>query len=284
MTELQDLINEQFHKDNYIIRTENSKQADKYAVVYCSSNGVYKNNTVEDFTKSILQIDNYEWYMTRIPYAEKHIFIRDITKRFYKFGINDNNLTSIEKVAEMIKKETEGYKVITIGSSAGGSAAIILGKMLNADFTLAFSPLLKNYNSVELPQEVLEENKTTRAFFDDVEFAKSDIPIFYIYPNGSEWDIYNSEYLKDFENVRFLPIKSDIHGVPVNKRILKKVLSCDKDTLKKIIKYKTTDSVNEFQIARKIGGFGFYLLRVWDYVKKYPLFFFRKDFYTMVLR
>lgn len=283
MTEFQDLINEQFHKDNYIIRTENSKQADKYAVVYCSSNGVYKNNTVEDFTKSILKIDNYEWYMTRIPYAEKHIFIRDITKRFYKFGINDKDLNSTEKVAEMLKRETEGYKVITIGSSAGASVAIILGKMLNADFTIAFSPLLKNYNSV-LSEEILEENKTTKAFFNDVDYADSDIPIFYIYPNGSEWDIFNSELLKDFQNVRFLPIKSDIHGVPLNKRILKKLLSCDKETLKKLINYKTKDSVNEFAFARKIGGYGFYLLRVWDYVRKYPLFLFRKDFYTMVLR
>ena len=283
MTEFQDLINEQFHKDNYIIRTENSKQADKYAVVYCSSNGVYKNNTVEDFTKSILKIDNYEWYMTRIPYAEKHIFIRDITKRFYKFGINDKDLNSTEKIAEMLKRETEGYKVITIGSSAGASVAIILGKMLNADFTIAFSPILKNYNSV-LSEEILEENKTTKAFFNDVDYADSDIPIFYIYPNGSEWDIFNSELLKDFQNVRFLPIKSDIHGVPLNKRILKKLLSCDKETLKKLINYKTKDSVNEFALARKIGGYGFYLLRVWDYVRKYPLFLFRKDFYTMVLR
>ena len=283
MTEFQDLINEQFHKDNYIIRTENSKQADKYAVVYCSSNGVYKNNTVEDFTKSILKIDNYEWYMTRIPYAEKHIFIRDITKRFYKFGINDKDLNSTEKIAEMLKRETEGYKVITIGSSAGASVAIILGKMLNADFTIAFSPILKNYNSV-LSEEILEENKTTKAFFNDVDYADSDIPIFYIYPNGSEWDIFNSELLKDFQNVRFLPIKSDIHGVPLNKRILKKLLSCDKETLKKLINYKTKDSVNEFAFARKIGGYGFYLLRVWDYVRKYPLFLFRKDFYTMVLR
>jgi len=283
MAELQELIAEQFHKDNYIIRTDSAKEGEKYAVVYCSSNGVYRNDTVEDFTKSILQIDNFEWYMTRIPYAEKHIFIRDITKKFYKFGINDKDLNSTEKVAEMLKRETEGYKVITIGSSAGASVAIILGKMLNADFTIAFSPLLKNYNSV-LTEEILEENKTTKAFFNDVDYADSDIPIFYIYPNGSDWDIFNSKLLKDFQNVRFLPIQSDIHGVPLNKRILKKLLSCDKETLKNFINYKTTDSVNEFAFARKIGGFGFYLLRVWDYLKKYPLFFLKKDFYTKVLK
>ncbi|MCR5261670.1 MAG: hypothetical protein K6C94_07515 [Candidatus Gastranaerophilales bacterium] len=283
MAELQELIKEQFHKDNYIIRTENRNNAEKYAVVYCSSNGVYKTDTVEDFTKSILKIDNYEWYMTRVPYAEKHIFIRDITKRFYKFGINDKELNSIEKVTEMLKKETEGYKVITIGSSAGGSAAIIFGKLLNADFTIAFSPMLKNYNSV-LSQEILDANETTKEFFNDVDYAKSDIPIFYIYPNGSEWDIYNSELLKDFENVRFLPVLSDFHGVPINKRILKKLLSCDKETLKNVIKYKTTDSVNEFRFAREIGGLGFYMFRVWDYIKKYPIFFLKKDFYTKVLR
>lgn len=296
MTEknLQELIQEQFHKDNFIIRTNsvssqkdedntNSAKDEKWAVIYCSSNGVYREDTVECFKKAILEIDNYEWYMNRIPYAEKHIFIRDVSKRFYQFGINDNSLDSIEKVAEKLQQETEGYKIITIGSSSGGMAAIVFGKMLKAEFTIAFSPLLRPYKPDEA-KEIVEQKIAAKEYFDAVEYANSDIPIFYIYPNGSEWDIYNSSLVTNFQNVYFLPIKSCIHGVPMNKRVLRKIIESKPNKLKNIIKYRTNDEISEYKFALKNWGFGFYLLRVYDFIKKYPLFFLKKDFYTLILR
>lgn len=295
MTEknIKELIQEQFHKDNFIIRTNsvlpqknenntNDVKDEKWAVIYCSSNGVYREDTVDCFKKTILEIDNYEWYMNRIPYAEKHIFIRDVSKRFYQFGINDNGLDSIEKVAEKLQQETEGYKIITIGSSSGGMAAIVLGKILKAEFTIAFSPLLRPYKPDEA-KKIVEQKIATKEYFDAVEYANSDIPIFYIYPNGSEWDIYNSSLVSDFQNVYFLPIKSDVHGVPINKRVLRKILESKMEKLKSIIKYKTNEDISEYKFALKNWGFGFYLLRVYDFIKKYPLFFLKKDFYTLVL-
>lgn len=280
---LQKLIDEQFHKDNFLITTNSviSCKEDKYAAIYCSSNGVFREDTAECFQKSIVEKNNFEWYMNRFPYAEKHIFIRDISKRFYQFGINDNELNSFEKIADMIKKETQGYKIITIGSSSGGMAAIALGKLLNAEFTIAFSPMLKTYKS---DMENLEEKLKAKEVFDATEYAKSDVSVFFVYPNGSEWDIYNSSLVKDFENVHFLPIKSNIHGVPINKRLIKKLLNSDKDKLMKIFKYKTTESVSEYLFARENWGWGTYLLRVFDYIKKYPLFLFRKDFYELVIK
>ncbi|MGN0015382.1 MAG: hypothetical protein ACI37T_08200 [Candidatus Gastranaerophilaceae bacterium] len=295
MTEknIKELIQEQFHKDNFIIRTNsvlsqknenntNDVKDEKWAVIYCSSNGVYREDTVDCFKKTILENDNYEWYMNRIPYAEKHIFIRDVSKRFYQFGINDNGLDSIEKVAEKLQQETEGYKIITIGSSSGGMAAIVLGKILKAEFTIAFSPLLRPYKPDEA-KKIVEQKIATKEYFDAVEYANSDIPIFYIYPNGSEWDIYNSSLVSDFQNVYFLPIKSDVHGVPINKRVLRKILESKMEKLKSIIKYKTNEDISEYKFALKNWGFGFYLFRVYDFIKKYPLFFLKKDFYTLVL-
>ena len=279
MTKFEELIAEQFHKDNFLIQTDNDKDGEKYAVIYCSSNGIYRNDTVEEFTKTILQRDSYEWYMTRIPYAQKHIFIRDVSKRIYQYGINDNGLDTIEKIAEMIKKETEGYKIITMGSSSGGYMSVVLGKLLNADYTIAFSPILKTFKPGIENKTITDDLR-----FDHLSYADSDVPVFYIYPNGSEWDIYNSDLMKGFKNIHFLPIKSSVHGVPLNKRMLKKLLEKDKETLKKICRYKTTEVITEFQLAKELGGFGFYLLRIFDYIKKYPLFFLRKDFYSLVIK
>lgn len=279
--DLKSLIEEQFKKDNFLILENKTNSAEKCAVVYCSSNGVYRNDTVEDFTESILKTDNYEWYMNRIPYAEKHIFIRDVSKRFYQCGINEQ-LNTFAKVAERIKQETKDYKIITIGSSSGGLMAVILSKLLNAEFSIAFSPILKTIRP-DMSNQDAEERFKKNELFDYSEYANTDIPIFFIYPNGSGWDIYNSSLLKDNKNVYFLPIKSDIHGVPINKRILKKIISLSKEELKKLCCFKTTDSVTEYQLAKN-WGIKFYLLRVFDYIKKYPLFFARKDFYNLVLK
>ena len=281
--ELQKLVDEQFHKDNFLIDTNSviACHGEKYAAVYCSSNGVFRQDTEECFQKTIIEKNNFEWFMNRFPYAEKHIFIRDISKRFYQFGINDRGLNSLEKIAEMIKKETEEYKIVTVGSSSGGMAAIALGKLLNAEFTIAFSPMLKTYKE---DTENIEQKLEAKEVFDAIIYAKSAVPVFFVYPNGSEWDIYNSSLVKDFENVHFLPIKSDVHGVPINKRLIKKLLNSDKNKLMKIFKYKTDYVVSEYRFALENWGIQTYLLRIFDYIKKYPLFFIRKDFYEIVLK
>ncbi|MBQ2644519.1 hypothetical protein IJG14_02980, partial [bacterium] len=163
----------------------------------------------------------------------------------------------------------------------GGMAAIVLGKMLNVDYTIAFSPMLRNYKESVSKQEI-NEKLQTKEFIEFVSFANSDIPIFYVFPSGSEWDIYNSNLVKDFKNVYFLPIKSSVHGVPINKRVLSKFLSCNKEDLKKYCKYKNTDIISEYKFVKDNWGIKFYFLRIWDYIKKYPFFIFRKDFYNNI--
>lgn len=281
--ELKELIEIQFCKDNFKIVTSNNSAWNypKYAVVYCSSNGVFREDTAECFRKSIIEKDNFEWYMNRFSYAEKHIFIRDVSKRFYQFGINNKELNSIEKIAEKIKKETQDYKIITIGSSSGGTAAIILGKLLNADFAMVFSPILKSSpNKTDLNNNV----KKNEEYIDKIEYAKSNIPVFWAFPSESECDIYNAAFVSEFDNIHFLPIISNVHGVPLNKRILKKLLSLDKEELIKIFKYKSTEKVSEYRFTLENWGFKMYLLRIFDFIKKYPLFFLRKDFYKIVIK
>ena len=141
--------------------------------------------------------------------------------------------------------------------------------------------MLKTYKE---DTENIEQKLEAKEVFDATNYAKSAVPVFFVYPNGSEWDIYNSSLVKDFENVHFLPIKSDVHGVPINKRLIKKLLNSDKNKLMKIFKYKTDDVVSEYRFALENWGIQTYLLRIFDYIKKYPLFFIRKDFYEIMLK
>lgn len=69
--------------------------------------------------------------------AAKQIFVRDIYKNFCIEGINAE-FNSHYKVAEKLKMLTQGYKVVTVGSSAGGFMAILFGCLLNAEAIYAF--------------------------------------------------------------------------------------------------------------------------------------------------
>jgi len=280
---LAELINEYFDKDNYIIQTDTVENKEKLAVVYASSHNIYSPENEDGFIKCIVKKDNYEWFKTRIPFASKHIFIRDVSRRFYSFGIN-NNLNNLEKIAEFLKPELEGYKIITIGSSAGGTAAIMLGNLLNAEYVFAFSPIIRSYRE-DYPKDKIEEDLKNNKIFDITSTVeKMQTPIFYMYPAQSDFDVYTVNLIKNCQNIRFLPIECSVHGIPVNKRILRAIIGLNKKELEKTYKYNFDDSVNEYTFAKENWGLKMYFARVFDYVRKYPLFIFKKEFYNIMFK
>lgn len=278
---LYELIEKQRQEKNYIIQTE--KNDGKWAVIYASSHNIYSPANEEGFIKDIIEKDNYEWYKTRIPYASKHIFIRDVSRKFYRYGIN-NELTNLEKLAETLKPELNGYKLITIGSSAGATAALVLGNLLNAEFIFAFSPIIHSYDE-NYPKDKIENDLKENKIIDILPVIQnSTIPVFYMYPSKSDFDKYTVNLVKDCKNINFIPIECEIHGIPVNKRILKTIIKSEQQELEKLYKYKFDDSVNEFSFGWENWGLEMYLLRLSDFIKKYPLFIFKKEFYNIVIK
>ena len=124
------------NQPNYKIEYNNSCKANICAI-YFSSNDIYYPNNEEIFRKRIVEKNFFEWYNTRIN-ARKHIFVRDIFKQWYLEGINAK-LDSPEKIFEWLKGETEGYEVVTVGSSAGGYSAVLYGSLLKAQKVIAFN-------------------------------------------------------------------------------------------------------------------------------------------------
>ena len=252
-------------------------------MIYASSHNIYSPENEEGFIKDIVKKDNYEWFKTRIPFASKHIFIRDVSRRFYSFGIN-NNLDNFDKIAEILKTELEGYKIITIGSSAGGTAAIMLGNLLNAEYILAFSPIIRSYKE-DYPKDKIEEDLKNKKIFDITSTVeKMHVPIFYMYPAQSDFDVYTVNLIKNCKNIRFLPIECSVHGIPVNKRILRAIIKQNKPELEQTYKYKFDNSINEYTFAKEIWGLKMYFARIFDYMRKYPLFIFKKEFYNIMLK
>ena len=212
------VLEKQYEKPNYHIRYCNPKS--KVCFMFFSSNGIYFPNTESEFTKQIRDNDRYEWINitnSRIfqKKCAKIIFLRDIYKQWYVTGINQS-LNTIEKLVPLLKKETEGYTVITAGSSSGGYAAVLFGILLQAEKIFSFSgqfvlsdieenPLLKKYIN----------NTIYNQYYNLVDFCKfSQTPIFYFYPALCEYDRTQAQAVATAEGkqVYAYRIESAVHG------------------------------------------------------------------------
>lgn len=231
-----EIVNKVYQEQkNYLIEFDEKGDKEWCAVYFCS-NDIYYPNTEEIFRKRIVEKNFFEWYHSRITIASKHIFIRDIFKQWYLAGIN-KNINTPEKLIEFLKKETEGYKVVTIGSSAGGYAAILYGSFINTQYTLAFNPqfeirsLLKR--STEAINPLLFRIKDQRKqYFDITKFISKGVKIFYFYSNASPWDMEQNNHInKNISNLYTIAFRTKHHGIPFLKVAIYKVINLNVEQL-----------------------------------------------------
>jgi tetratricopeptide (TPR) repeat protein len=108
------------------------------------------------------------------PYQQvDKLFIRDLDMHWYLNGLG-NLSNSIDETTDFIKDKITGYKrVIFIGCSAGGMAAILFGERLKADKILAFAPqtVLSAAKEIELgDQRWLRQMASLRAEHGESEY------------------------------------------------------------------------------------------------------------------
>lgn len=236
-----EIVNKVYQEqDNYLIEFDEKGDKEWCAVYFCS-NDIYYPNTEEIFRKRIIEQNFFEWYHSRINKAFKHIFIRDIFKQWYLAGIN-KEINTPDKLIDLLKKETEGYRVVTMGSSAGGYAAILYGSLINAQYTLAFNPQFEIYSllkrSTEAVNPLIFRIKDHRErFFDITKFINTELKIFYFYSNASLWDIEQKKYLnKKNPNLYTISFRTKHHGIPFLKVALSKVINLSISQLEMLAK------------------------------------------------
>lgn len=243
MSGINQLIEQEFVKQNYLI--ELTEQEEEYTTIYFSSCGIFDGSDIEVFKSKIIEKNTFEFYKTRIKKASKHIFIRDLRHKWYAEGIN-KEINSIESMLEFLKQETKGSKIITLGSSAGGYAAVLFGILLNAEHIFSFSG-----------QFVIPEVNNNYSSLIDL-ISTSNIPIFYLYPNKNIKDIEQFNLVKDFDNVYVLSLKSSAHGVPIVKDTLKSIINADVKTLKKMYNYKNKSIGERIFVIKHFGLLRFF--------------------------
>lgn len=166
--ELFELLREYHKGDNYqIINNPNSESNTCY--IFFSSHGLYLTKKPQE-VQQILDSDHYEWTSIAgnkrlLEKAKKIIFLRDVYRGLYLYGINDE-INTVDKIKEFLLKETEGMDVILAGSSGGGYMALVMAGLLpNTKRVLSLGGVV--------------ETDTLKTYGNLYEFIKDDVQ----YPN-----------------------------------------------------------------------------------------------------
>lgn len=226
--------------DNYVIEYDDNASNRNKCAIYFSSHDIYFPNQESSFRFSILEKNHYEWRNCRIPYAYKHIFLRDVNKQWYLSGINDK-VDSPQKLLEFLKKETEGYDLVTVGSSAGGYAAVLYGSLLAADMVFAFNC---QFEIVSLLKESTEKinplvfrmrsEERLRQYYDITKFVHNT-NINYFVSINSTWDNSQLKHIgREMTAVEIIRFSSSHHGMPFPRVALPCVLGMSINELKRL--------------------------------------------------
>jgi hypothetical protein len=265
------LIAECFESNkNYKIQyAEKPLAAQKYCAIYFASNNIYFPNDAEVFRKEIEVKDKYEWFGTRIQKAEKHIFIRDVKKQWYLAGVN-SEMNSIEKVFEFLKKETQGYDVITLGSSAGGYAAVLFGSMLKAHAIYSFNGQMELSSLLESSSEATDpiifrqqNNPAVNKYYSLVPYIQNPESVYYFCSINSKWDYEQQQHIQGIP-INAYYFNTSHHGIPFLKTSLGRLLNLDRA---KLFALKRSQKYNPLLFSYKIeGAAAFYnmFLIVWN--------------------
>lgn len=240
-------------------------------LIYFSSNGLYFPNDAKVFKEVVIEQDRFEWKKNILKSAGKVIFLRDVTKQWYWNGIN-STINSIEKLADFLRQETQGFEVTCIGSSAGGYASTLFGILLQAQRVFAFSPqfslkfivseghttknptiaklgvLSENMKYLEL-QNLLYENKT---------------PIFHFFPGLSERDIKQADLVAGTTSVHSFKFESAAHGTtcyPIN---FLDLFSMSNENLIALQSNFDGNLINPLDFSKKVSG----ILSTYSYLLK----------------
>lgn len=223
------------NENNYLIEYNDSIPAN-YCIIYFSSNNIYYPNTKEVFERNIIDKNKFEWYGTRINFGHKHIFVRDIKKQWYLSGIN-SFYNSPDKLLKFLKEETKGYKVVTVGSSAGGYMAVLVGQYLKAEYSLTFNGqfeiktlLEKSSPSVDPLLFRNKDNPLLNKYFDLYDFIEYPENVLYFTSVKSDWDKQQCEHVSN-KKINTFYFNTSNHGIPFLKTNLPIILNMRKEQL-----------------------------------------------------
>lgn len=208
------------NKINYIEEYVHIKG--KQCYIFFSSNGLYGEKSVEQIEETLIEKDRYEWKNLANSFKYhmdlgKIIYVRDVYKAFYIYGIN-KELDTVDKVLVKLRELTEGYEITTVGISSGGYMAVISAMALEAKRAFCFSG---QFDIAERLQESdlinCKSDDEKRKYINIVDLVRKNqlLPVYYFCPIGCQHDYDNYMRIKNLENVRSFLFPDKIHAATV---------------------------------------------------------------------
>ncbi len=251
------IVKNAFTKSDNIKVVDVSDTISNLCIVYFSSNELYYPNTEYAFQNAIEKRDKYEWINTKYPGAKRHIFVRDVQKQWYMEGVSIKN-NSPELLVNQLNELCKGFTVFTIGSSAGGFAALLFGSLIKAKRVYAFNAqldlniIIKDSSPFKDPILFRYQYDEPRSKFYQVSnFLNSSTKYFYFQSAKSKIDIVQYETCSKKSLLKKIEFSTSNHGFPFLRHNLLFVIGLSEDELDEMSKHK----LHPFVFSVKVDGF-----------------------------
>lgn len=235
----------------------------KKCFIYFSGNGIYYPNNKNEVVNSLIRCDRYEWEQNIVPFAELNIFVRDIYKQWYVEGINIQ-IDSVDKLVQLLKKETNGYEIVCVGNSAGGYIATLIGVLLNASKVFSFggqfslSVYLKDDKFKKSNQLIVnnETNPEKAKYYDLNKYINSsNIKIYYFLAANNEDDNMQMQLVKNCQNVRIIAFNGKVHGITCFQINFLPLFSMSDESLEHLSDQCKSKVLSPYIFSYKVCGF-----------------------------
>lgn len=138
------------------------------------------------------KIEFANFLQTHFSHIDSQFYI-DNTCSSYHHGMQGIS-SNIDETVQYLRQRFEGYdKIITLGASAGGYAAILFGSLLKVDTVIAF-----------IPQTILKSKDREDKYRNLTPFINSDTN-YHIFGDISIGDENNCHHISQCENIAHFP-------------------------------------------------------------------------------
>ena len=229
-----EILAEWYHKDNILVK--DIGRGNK-CYIFFSSNDIFFPNTVEEFTGRIVVKDRYEWTNMAssreiMADAGRMIFVRDLYKQWYITGANAS-VNSHDKLLERLRELSAGYRVVTVGSSAGGYMAALAGARLDAEACFDFSgQIMLDGLLHDFCVRMTDTEPESLKYYDLKPFiADSRCVFYYFYPAYNEIDTSIYDSIAGLDNVYGFAFNQKNHAATMMAGNMRFIVPRDKDRM-----------------------------------------------------
>lgn len=173
---------------------------------------------------------------------------KGIEYMWFTNGITDIS-SDIDSTIEFLKQVIDEYqikKIMTVGWSMGGYAAMLYGSLLKVNMILSFNPqtflwlesdpdILKDYILYDTTKKIKNRIKESDHYCLNLKNVISkDCKYLYVH---SKWNIdkYHASNLSEFSNITFIETNSEVHNSGPNMKETGQLLEVWKDALEHLL-------------------------------------------------